>query len=223
MSHLSDKILICEDEKNIVSFLTVELDHAGFAADVAYDGVTAIELFAGRDYQLVLLDLMLPLKNGLEVLRTIRKTSDVPVIILTARKDTFDKVLLLNSGADDYITKPFDTMELLARIGRNIERNHKSRSVRVRGLHIDSESFVCRVDGKELQLTKTEFEILFALCQNADRVLSRSQIAERLYGEYLGDSNVVDVNVKNIRHKLAQISEYVFIETVRGKGYVVRS
>lgn len=217
------KLLICEDEKNIVAFLKAELEHAGYAVDVACDGEEAVRLFSGHVYDLVLLDLMLPLKSGLEVLRDFRKAGSTPVIVLTARKDTYDKVLLLKSGADDYVTKPFDTLELLARIERNIERGRSSSGVSVRSLTINSDSFTCQVGGAELPLTKTEFEILLALCQNADKVMHRETITRRLYGEHLGDSNVVDVNVKNIRKKIAAFSSETFIETVRGKGYVVRS
>ena len=220
---MNSKILICEDEKNIVTLLKAELERAGYAADAAYDGEEAVRLFSERVYDLVLIDLMLPLKNGLEVLRELRKTGETPAIILTARKDTYDKVLLLKSGADDYITKPFDTLELLARIERNIERGRVGQNVSVRDLSINSESFICSVCGRPLSLTKTEFEILFFLCRSADKVLPREIIAQRLYGEHVGDSNVVDVNIKNIRKKIAELSADTYIETIRGKGYVVRS
>ncbi len=221
------KILVCEDEKNIVSFLVPELGRAGYQADVAYDGEQALTLFSQHAYDLILLDLMLPGRSGLEVLQTIRQTSQVPVIILTARKDTFDKVLLLKSGADDYITKPFETLELLARIERNINRNimqnHKDNTIQINELFVDYEGFSAHLAGAELSLTKTEFEVLFYLCQHANKVLSREQIAQKLYGDFLGDSNVVDVNIKNIRRKLAVLTDVVYIHTIRGKGYVVRT
>jgi two-component system response regulator ArlR len=216
------KILICEDEKNIVTFLKAELDRVGYDTDVAYDGQEAIRLFTAKGYDLVLIDLMLPLKSGLEVLQALRKTGNTPAIILTARKDTYDKVQLLQSGADDYITKPFDTLELLARIERNIVRNRSGNNMRIRNLNIDFDRFTCRIDEKPLPLTKTEFEILFFLCQNADKVLPRETVIQRLYGESAFDSNVIDVNIKNIRRKISDISDDVYIETVRGKGYVVR-
>jgi DNA-binding response OmpR family regulator len=217
------RILICEDEKNIVTFLKAEIERAGYSADVAFDGEEAVRLFTLRTYDLVLLDLMLPLKSGVEVLRELRKTSSVPVIVLTAKSDTLDKVLLLKSGADDYITKPFDTLELLARVERNIERNQAGRSILIRSLNINAESYICSVGDMNLPLTKTEFEILFFLCQNADKVIPRVTIMQHLYGEFIGDSNVIDVNIKNIRRKIAEISTEIYVETVRGKGYVVRS
>ncbi len=220
---MKNRILLCEDEKNIVSFLLAELVRADYEVEVAYDGQAGLALFAQQPYDLILLDLMLPLVNGLEVLQVIRKSSRVPVIILTARKDTFDKVLLIKSGADDYITKPFDTMELLARIERNIERNRVMPCIQIRGLDIEYNGCLARIEGNDLVLTKTEFEILFHLMQNADRVLTREQILSKLYGDFLGNSNVVDVNMKNIRKKIAQYTETPYIETVRGKGYVIRS
>jgi two-component system response regulator ArlR len=223
---LSGKILICEDEKDIVSFLRAELLHAGFEADAAYDGETALKLFAENEYDLALVDLMLPRRNGLEVLRGIREAGDTPVIIITARKDTFDKVLLLKSGADDYVTKPFDVLELLARIERGVGRARGAgaeRAVReLRGLRADYAGFTASVDGTPVPLTKTEFEILFCLLKNAGRVMDRDGILRRVYGDYFGDSNVVDVNIKNIRRKLAALSADTYIETVRGKGYVAR-
>jgi two-component system response regulator ArlR len=219
------KILICEDEKDIVSFLDAELLHAGYETGVAYDGETALRMFEEGGYDLALLDLMLPKKSGLEVLQSIRGAGDMPVIIITARKDTFDKVLLLKSGADDYVTKPFDTLELLARIERNIERGRAgaSRDYRLRELSVDYEKFSAALGGRALFLTKTEFEILFFLMQNAGKVMSRERILGRLYGgDFCGDSNVVDVNIRNIRRKIAEYSAESYIETVRGKGYVAR-
>ncbi len=220
---MRNRILLCEDEKNIVSFLEAELAHADYSSDVAFDGDTAIKLFSENKYDLVLLDLMLPGKNGLEVLQSIRKTSHVPVIVLTARKDTFDKVLLLKSGADDYVTKPFDTLELLARVHRNISRNKAGGSLSVRDLCINYDGYASRVGECALNLTKTEFEILYCLMTNADKVLTRTQLLGKLYGDFLGDSNVVDVNIRNIRKKIAKYSSLEYIETVRGKGYVIRT
>jgi two-component system response regulator ArlR len=218
------KILICEDEKDIVSFLRAELLHAGYEADAAHDGETAAGMLAERDYDLALLDLMLPKRNGLEVLRSLRETKDTPVIVITARKDTFDKVLLLKSGADDYVTKPFDNLELLARIERCIERARggETREYGLRDLRVNHAAFAAAVGGAPVPLTKTEFEILFCLVKNAGKALSREQILSRVYGDFFGNSNVVDVNVKNIRRKLAALSPDSYIETVRGKGYVAR-
>jgi two-component system response regulator ArlR len=220
------RILICEDERDIVSFLRAELLHAGYEADAAYDGETALKLLAERRYDLALLDLMLPCKSGLEVLQSLRGDgADTPVIIITARKDSFDKVLLLKSGADDYVTKPFDTLELLARIERNIERGRGAeagQAYRLRDLRVDYAGFTAAIGEEILPLTKTEFEILFCLMKNMHKVLGREQILGRIYGDFLGNSNVVDVNVKNIRRKIAALTSDSYIETVRGKGYVAR-
>jgi two-component system response regulator ArlR len=218
------RILICEDEKDIVSFLRAELVHAGYEADAAYDGETAVEMLQNAAYELALLDLMLPRVNGLTVLRRIRETSDMPVIVITARKDTFDKVLLLESGADDYVTKPFDTLELLARVERNIRRGRgaPAQAYALRDLRADYAGFTASVGETTVPLTKTEFEMLFCLLKNAGKVLSRDQILTCVYGDFFGDSNVVDVNIKNIRRKLAALSADPYIETVRGKGYVAR-
>jgi two-component system response regulator ArlR len=219
------RILICEDERNIVSFLEAELLHAGYEADAAHDGETALRLLAERDYDLALLDLMLPRKSGLDVLQSLRGGgSDMPVIVITARKDSFDKVLLLRSGADDYVTKPFDTLELLARIERSLERARRAdaETYTLRDLRVDYAGFTAAIGERILPLTKTEFEILFCLMKNMRRVLDREQILGRIYGDFLGNSNVVDVNVKNIRRKIAAITSDSYIETVRGKGYVAR-
>jgi two-component system response regulator ArlR len=220
-----DRILICEDERDIVSFLRAELLHAGYAADEAYDGETALRLLADRDYDLALLDLMLPQRSGLEVLQSLRGGgSNIPVIVITARKDSFDKVLLLKSGADDYVTKPFDTLELLARIERSLERGRRAdgETYKLRDLRVDYAGFTAAIGERILPLTKTEFEILFCLMKNMRRVLGREQILARIYGNFLGNSNVVDVNVKNIRRKIAALTSDSYIETVRGKGYVAR-
>ena len=215
------RILICEDEENIVSFLKAELQFEGFEADVAYDGSDAVRLFAQGQYDLVLLDIMLPEKNGLECLREFRKTSDIPVIMLTARKEVYDKVAFLNAGADDYITKPFDTLELIARIRRNISRSAKAGATA--GLEIHKDGYIASIDGNELGLTKTEFEILLYLHENMDAVKTREEIIGAVFGDYFGESNVVDANIKNIRAKISRFASKEIISTVRGKGYVIRS
>lgn len=215
------RILICEDEENIVSFLKKELECEEFQADVAFDGAEALALFGAERYSLVLLDIMLPVKNGFECLREIRKTSDVPVIILTARKEVYDKVAFLNAGADDYVTKPFDTPELVARIKRHIART-KTAAPSPESLHIDAEGYRAGIGGDDLSLTKTEFEILIFLHKNIGKVKTREEIIHEVFGDFYGESNVVDANVKNIRAKIARRTSAQIIETVRGKGYVIR-
>ena len=219
------KILLCEDEENIVSFLKTELQYEGFEVDTAYDGAKALEMFAQKSYSLVLLDIMLPEKNGLEVLREIRKSSSLPVIVLTARKDVYDKVAFLNAEADDYITKPFDTLELAARIKRNIMRTAEmaKKDPKDTGLIMHKDGYRAFMDGNELSLTKTEFEILLYLYENTDRVKTRDAIIQAVFGDFYGDSNIVDVNIKNIRAKLSTYTKHTIIHTIRGKGYVIRS
>ncbi|MDR1571007.1 MAG: response regulator transcription factor [Clostridiales Family XIII bacterium] len=217
------KILICEDEEGIISFLDAEMLHAGYETAVARDGEEALRLFGGGRFGLVLLDLMLPLKSGLEVLREIRKSGDTPVIVITARRDSFDKVLLFKSGADDYVTKPFDTLELMARVERVFARSAAiSPSLALRDLRLDCDGFTAEIGGRPLPLTKTEFEILSCLLRGGGKVLSREHILGRVYGDFWDSSNVVDVNVKNIRRKIAALSPDSYIETVRGRGYAAR-
>jgi two-component system response regulator ArlR len=219
------RILLCEDEENIVSFLQAELRHDGFETHVANDGDEALRLFAENTYDLILLDVMLPAKNGLECLREIRKSSRVPVIILTARREVYDKVAFLNAGADDYVTKPFDTLELIARIKRNISRMENrstDEGIKAKGLHICKEGYRAFVDNQELRLTKTEFEILSFLHGSVDKVKTRDEIIRAVFGDFYGESNIIDTNVKNIRAKIAVITGREIIHTVRRKGYVVR-
>ena len=218
---VQNKILICEDEENIVSFLKTELEFEGFIAHAAHDGGEALDMFGSDEYHLVLLDIMLPKKNGLECLREIRKSSNVPVIILTARKEVFDKVAFLNAGADDYVTKPFDTLELVARIRRHISRQIAAPQAAC-GFEIKKDAYAARLNGKNLGLTKTEFEILEFLHSNIDRVKSRDDIINAVFDDFYGESNIVDANIKNIRAKIARLGGKQFIETVRGKGYVFR-
>ena len=188
--------------------------------DVSYDGKNALEKFAANNYALILLDIMLPIKNGLECLREIRKKSSVPVIILTARKEVYDKVAFLNAGADDYVTKPFDTLELIARIKRNILRTIKSPENTL--LKIDYDGYRAFIEHNELTLTKTEFEILLYLYKNSNIVKTRNEIIAAVFGEFYGESNIVDVNIKNIRSKISKYTDTEIISTVRGKGYVIR-
>ena len=216
---MQQKILICEDEENIVSFLVKELEFEGFMAHAAYDGAESLAKFHVGGYSLVLLDIMLPNMNGLEVLREIRKTSNVPVIMLTAKKDVIDKVALLSAGADDYVTKPFDTLELVARIKRFLKRQGEAVYA---GLEVQKESYLAKVKGENLRLTKTEFEILSFLHSHMDIVKTRDEIIGAVFGDFYGESNIVDANIKNIRAKIAKHDSKNYIETVRGKGYVVR-
>jgi len=213
------RVLICDDEEEIVSFLRKELEYEGYAVEATYDGAEGLKKTLSEQYDVVLLDIMLPLKNGLEVLREIRKSSKVPVLMLTARKDVFDKVALFDAGADDYITKPFDTLELLARIKRVVQRNDTSKE---HDLILDEPGCRVLINDIVLPLTKTEYDIFAYLYKNTGVVKTRDQILQAVYGEYFGDSNSVDVNIKNIRKKIAASGSGDIIETVRGRGYVFR-
>lgn len=216
------QILICEDEENIVSFIKSELLYEGFEVDIAYDGAAALTMFSSKSYDLVLLDIMLPFRNGLDVLREIRKLSPVPVIILTARKEVFDKVAFLSAGADDYVTKPFDTLELIARIKRNILRTKDLAPKRNNELVVDKSCYRAFIGHDELYLTKTEFEILCFLYENKNKVQTRDEIIRAVFGDFYGESNIVDVNIKNIRAKILPHTNEEIISTVRGKGYVIK-
>ncbi|MCL2388472.1 MAG: response regulator transcription factor [Defluviitaleaceae bacterium] len=218
-----EKILICEDEENIVSFLKAELQFEGYATETAFDGTEALQKFSQtpNEYALVLLDIMLPEKNGLECLREIRKTSSIPVIILTARKEVFDKVAFLTAGADDYVTKPFDTMELIARIKRHITRASEAHPLETK-LQISPEGYKAKINNQDISLTKTEFEILNYLHKNKNKVKTRQEIITAVLGDFYGESNIIDANIKNIRAKISYHTNSQIIETVRGKGYVIR-
>lgn len=213
--------MICEDEENIVSFLAAELRYDNYEVDVAHDGLAAVSLFASNKYDLVLLDIMLPAKNGLECLREMRKTSGVPIIMVTARKDVYDKVAFLNAGADDYVTKPFDTLELIARIKRNIGR-YKAAKNDTALIRVEKDDYRAFILNNELNLTKTEFELFTFLFENKNRVKTRDEIIHSVFGDFYGESNVVDVNIKNIRAKILCYTDAEIISTVRGKGYVIR-
>ncbi|MCL1877527.1 MAG: response regulator transcription factor [Defluviitaleaceae bacterium] len=220
-----ERILICEDEPNIISFLKAELEYEGYHIETALDGSEAIskflpEFFPNNSYSLVLLDIMLPVRNGLEVLREIRKTSNIPVIILTARKEVYDKVAFLAAGADDYITKPFDTSELIARVKRHIQRAKTHYSASQEKLTIEPDAYRAKILGNDIGLTKTEFEILCFLHENIGKVKTRDEIISAVFGDFYGESNIVDANVKNIRAKIARHTSARVIETVRGKGYL---
>ena len=216
------KVLICDDEEEIVSFLKKELEYDGYVVEAAYDGAEGLKKISEASYDVVLLDIMLPVKNGLEVLREIRKLSALPVLMLTARKDVFDKVAFFDAGADDYITKPFDTLELLARIRRVLKRSDNNN--RPQGITLDEPGCRMMIGQKAVPLTKTEYDIFAYLYHHLGTVKSRDQILTAVYGgDYFGDSNSVDVNIKNIRKKIAAYGADHTIETVRGRGYVLRN
>ena len=224
---MASKILIIEDEAKIARFVELELSHEGYVCDKAEDGRKGLEMAESGAYDLVLLDIMLPELNGLEVLRRLRKTSDVPVIVLTARDAVMDKVSGLDMGADDYVTKPFAIEELLARIRLALRRGGASKTkedLLVCGpLSLSVPRHEVRWDGSEIDLTSREFSLLQTLLENKNVVLSRDSLLEKVWGyDYMGETNVVDVYVRYLRNKIAAAGGENVIQTVRGVGYVIR-
>ena len=219
-----EKILIVEDDTGIADFEKSELIHEGYNVVYADDGRKALEVFEAEKPDLVLLDIMIPSLSGLEVLRRIRKESQVPVILVTARGETYDKVTGLNAGADDYIAKPFEIEELLARMNAVLRRSRInssiSRGYRNSSLVLNPESMSVTVKDKDLTLSKTEFLMLKYFMENLDTVLNRDQIIDAVWGkDHYIDENNVDVYVGYLRNKIATLTTEDFIITVRGAGY----
>ena len=222
-----DRILIVEDEEAIARFVELELRHEGYEVGKAADGRTGLELVLGGQYDLVLLDIMLPELSGMEVIRRIRRESQIPVIMLTARDTVMDKVAGLDMGADDYITKPFAIEELLARIRtalRKRPREEKPEGLLVCGpLVMDVARHQVACKGRPVDLTSREFDVLKLLLENQQIVLSRDTFLARVWGyDYMGETNVVDVYIRYLRSKIDDAFGADLIQTVRGVGYVLR-
>lgn len=221
-------ILLIEDEIKLARFIELELQYEGYNVDMSHDGREGLEKFEKKGYNLILLDLMLPGFNGLEICRRIRKTSNVPIIMLTAKDDVMDKVSGLDSGADDYITKPFAIEELLARMRVALKREMvlppvSKNILQVDNLTIDTDLRLVKVDDIIIDLTKTEYDLLLYLMQNKNLVLSREQILNTVWGyEYIGETNVVDVYIRYLRSKLDEQYNKKYIHTIRGVGYIVK-
>lgn len=221
-----EKILIVEDDAGISDFVNTELQHEGYKTCTAFDGRQALELFEKETPDLILLDIMLPQLSGLEVLRRIRKTSSVPVIILTARGETYDKVNGLNAGADDYIAKPFEIEELLARMGavlrRSLPREAKSAQLKNGKLTLVPDSMKVTLGETELNLSKTEYLMLKLFMENQEKVMSRQKILDSIWGTgHFIDENTVDVYVGYLRSKVDQPAGTEYIKTMRGAGYMM--
>lgn len=213
------KILIIEDEKNMSELIKLELTHSGYDCQQAYDGMDGLEKALQDDYDLILLDLMLPRMNGIEVCRRLREHKDTPVIMLTARDSVMDKVNGLQIGADDYVAKPFDMEELLARIHALLRRTQMKKEttvVQYSDIHIDLTTRKVLYKQQEIVLTVTEFDLLVLLVKNAGHVLTRHQILDEVWG-YDDDvsTNIIEVYIRYLRNKMKGIP----IETVRGVGY----
>ena len=223
---MAGRILIVEDEAAIARFVELELRHEGYQVDKAEDGRAGLEQALAGQYDLVLLDIMLPGLSGLEVLRRLRREKDTPVILLTARDTVMDKVSGLDMGADDYITKPFAIEELLARI-RTALRKRPAKApepvLTLGPIAMDTARRQVRCNGQAVELTTREFDVLRLFLENPEIVLSRETFLSRVWGyDYVGETNVVDVYIRYLRSKLDAACEKSLIHTVRGVGYVLR-
>ena len=219
-------VLIVEDDRNIAELLQLYLEKEGYAVITAEDGGKGLEKFRTIKPDLVLLDVMMPVMDGWAVCKAIRAESQVPIIMLTAKGEIDDKVAGLKSGADDYVTKPFEMKEVLARIEAVLRRTTgtatetKSRRITFDKLSIDMDSFELVVDGKKVDTPPKEMELLFFLASSPNRVYTRNQLLDEVWGfDYFGDSRTVDVHVKRLREKLEGISESWSLKTVWGVGY----
>lgn len=223
-----ETVLIVEDDAGISDFVNTELQHEGYSTCTAFDGRQALELFESKSPDLILLDVMIPELSGLEVLRRIRKTSDVPVIMVTARGETYDKVNGLNAGADDYIAKPFEIEELLARMSAVLRRsgaqNTKSIQLKNGQLKLTPDSMKVTLNNNALNLSKTEYLMLKLFMENQEKVLSRSQILDSIWGTgHFIDENTVDVYIGYLRSKIDQVAGTEYIKTIRGAGYMMKA
>ena len=223
---MNGHILLVEDEEKLARFIEMELVYEGYSVEKAFGGRTGLELALGGSFDLVILDIMLPEINGMEVLRRIRKTSQVPVIMLTARDTVIDKVTGLDSGADDYMTKPFEIEELLARIRTALRKRSQPSAVKTLsacGVTIDTQRYAVSCNNTPIELTKREFDLLRFLMENKGIVFTRETLLDKVWGfDYAGDTNSVDVYVRYLRGKIDEVFNIKLIHTVRGVGYVIK-
>lgn len=219
------KILIVDDDQNICELLRLYAEKEGYTTVIANDGRAAISAFETEAPDMILLDIMLPELDGWQVCREIRQTSQVPIIMLTAKGETFDKILGLELGADDYVVKPFEAKEVIARIKAVLRRSGKNdpnerKVVTFDKLSINLNNYELRVDGKQVDTPPKEMELIYHLASNPNRVFSRDQLLDEVWGfNYYGDSRTVDVHVKRLREKLEGVSDQWCLKTVWGVGY----
>lgn len=220
------KILIADDNKQITSILSEYAKNEGYESDITYDGLTALEHFSKNNYDVILLDVMMPGMDGFEVCRKIRETSNIPIIMITARGEDFERIMGLDIGADDYIIKPFSPGEVMARIRAILRRmdttENKSKNIMLYdNLKIDLDSFMVEVDGEPVNLTKKEIEILWTLASSKNKLFTRDNLLNSLWGyDYFGDSRTVDSHIKRLRAKLETSQHPSWeIKTVWGMGY----
>ena len=220
-----EKILVVDDDLNICELLRLYLTKEGYNVVIANDGVQAVTMFQDESPNLVLLDIMLPKLDGWQVCREIRKYSETPIIMLTAKGEVFDRVLGLELGADDYVVKPFDTKEIVARIKAVLRRSASSAAEEIKEVHYDKLSinltnYELKVAGVQIDTPPKEMELIFHLAKNPNRVFTRDQLLDEVWGyDYYGDSRTVDVHVKRLREKLEGASDKWELRTVWGVGY----
>jgi two-component system response regulator VicR len=232
---MNGKILVVDDEHPIADILKFNLEKEGYQVICAFDGGEAVELAFREEPDLILLDLMLPVKDGMDVCREVRTKLDIPIIMLTAKDSEIDKVLGLELGADDYVTKPFGTRELLARVKAHLRRQSKSvlpqeetstqEGMRIHNLFIDTNMYVVYKDGVQLDLTHREYELLYYMARHSSKVMTREHLLQAVWGfEYFGDVRTVDVTIRRLREKIEDDpSKPEYITTRRGLGYMMRS
>lgn len=225
---MANKILVVDDDLNICELLKLYLENDGYVVYTVNDGKQAVDMFKNKTPDLVLLDIMLPKMDGWQVCREIRKTSSVPIIMLTAKGETFDKVLGLELGADDYVVKPFDTKEVMARVKAVLRRTKgdseaaedKKKTVIYDNLEINIQNYEMKVKGVPVDTPPKELELIYHFASNPNRVYTRDQLLDEVWGfDYYGDSRTVDVHVKRLREKLEGVSDKWCLKTVWGVGY----
>lgn len=225
---MANKILVVDDDLNICELLKLYLENDGYVVFTANDGQEAVEMFQNKTPDLVLLDIMLPKKDGWQVCREIRKTSSAPIIMLTAKGETFDKVLGLELGADDYVVKPFDAKEVMARVKAVLRRTTgdsdstetEKKVVIYDNLEINIQNYEMKVKGVPVDTPPKELELIYHFASNPNRVYTRDQLLDEVWGfDYYGDSRTVDVHVKRLREKLEGVSDKWCLKTVWGVGY----
>ena len=223
---MSTKVLVVDDDVNIVKLIKLYLEKEGYDVITAHNGKDALELFRRDTPSIIILDIMMPEMDGNQVCREIRKVSDVPVIMLTAKGETFDKVLSLELGADDYMVKPFEPKELIARIKAILRRSESKKGgstdevITFDKLEVNLTNYELKIDGRILEIPPKELELLYFLASNPNRVFTREQLLEEVWGfDYFGDSRTVDVHIKRLREKLEGVEANWQLKTVWGVGY----
>ncbi len=216
------KILIADDNKEITNIIKLFAEREGMEVDIAYDGKEALEKYRNNDYSILLLDIMMPYIDGYEVLKTIRKESMVPIILITAKGEDYERIMGLDYGADDYIVKPFSVAEVMARVRailRRVEDKDGGKTISYGNLFLDLDKYEATLDDEQVKLTKKEFEILWTLASYRDKAFTRDNLLDTIWGyDYYGDSRTVDTHIKRLRSKMEHAKGWT-IETIRGVGY----